>query len=310
VNSYTFTNVTANRTISASFALKTFTIAASAGTGGTITPAGTSTLNSGASQTYTITSGTGYSIADIKVDGVSVGAVNSYTFTNVTANRTISASFALSTFTITASSGTGGTITPTGTSALNYGGTQTYSIAPSAGYAIADVKVDGVSIGAVGSYTFNNVTANHSIQTSFSLTGTTDSNIAPAAAVTASSENISTGQLAIKAVDGVVAGYPKNPAAEWATMGELAGAWIQLNWARPYVVKQIVIYDRPNTTDQVLAGTLTFSDGTSINVGQLGNYGFGKTINFTAKTISWVKFTITKAKGSNTGLSELKVIGH
>src|SRR5208282_5567876 len=52
------------------------------------------TVKSGASQTCAITSNTGYTISSVLVDGASVGAVASYTFSNVTANHTISASFA------------------------------------------------------------------------------------------------------------------------------------------------------------------------------------------------------------------------
>lgn len=70
-----------------------YTIMASSGLNGTVTPTGTTTLCSGGNQTYTITPDMGYVIADVLVDGNSVGAVASYTFTNVTSNRTISAAF-------------------------------------------------------------------------------------------------------------------------------------------------------------------------------------------------------------------------
>ncbi len=72
----------------------TFTIAATAGANGSISPTGVVTVSSGASQTFTITADTGYQVADVLVDGSSVGEVSSYTFTNVTADHTISASFA------------------------------------------------------------------------------------------------------------------------------------------------------------------------------------------------------------------------
>ena len=71
----------------------TYTITASAGTGGTISPAGTVTVSRNASRSFTITPSTGYSIDRVIVDGSSVGAVSTYTFSNVTANHTISASF-------------------------------------------------------------------------------------------------------------------------------------------------------------------------------------------------------------------------
>ena len=172
VTSYTFTNITANHTISASFTpvSVTYNITASAGTGGTISPSGTVSVNSGSNRTFTITPAAGYTIAGVTVDGTPAGAVTSYTFNNVTANHTISASFSpvIVTYNIAASAGTGGTISPSGTVSVNSGSNRTFTITPAAGYTIAGVTVDGTPAGAVTSYTFNNVTANHTISASFS----------------------------------------------------------------------------------------------------------------------------------------------
>ena len=79
------------------------------------------------------------------MDGVSAGAVTSYTFSNVTANHTITASFTVDTFTITATAGTGGSIAPSGAVTVGFGGNQAFTITPSTGYHVADVLVDGVS---------------------------------------------------------------------------------------------------------------------------------------------------------------------
>ncbi len=73
-------------------------------------------------------------------------------------------------YTITASAGTGGTISPSGAVQVASGGSQTFTIAANSGYAISSVTVDGSSVGAVSSYTFNNVTANHTISAAFSST--------------------------------------------------------------------------------------------------------------------------------------------
>jgi hypothetical protein len=163
VTSYTFSNVTAAHTIAASFSLLTYTITASAGAGGAISPSGAVSVNYGASQTFTITPNSGYQVASVLVDGSSVGAVTSYTFTNVTVGHTISASFAVQTFIITATAQTGATITPSGTVSVAYGASQTFSIAANAGYQVSDILADGVSVGVVSSYTFSNVTASHTI---------------------------------------------------------------------------------------------------------------------------------------------------
>ena len=71
----------------------TRTITATAGSGGSISPSGSVSINNGASQAFTITADSGFEINDVTVNGSSVGAVNSYTFSNVTANHTIHATF-------------------------------------------------------------------------------------------------------------------------------------------------------------------------------------------------------------------------
>ena len=285
-------------------------ITATAGTGGSISAAGTAIVPNATDTTYTITPNANFGVADVKVDGVSVGAVTSYKFSNVTANHTIQATFGLlpgialnkptacesyemggrgpemandpdgsnssywaanpypkwwqvdlqgiydinavfirnyyetgryyqyeiwgstdnKTFTriaekkdtspttdlgdmypvtttarflkvvmtnnsinpsvhitdfrvygtesttthfIDASAGAGGTISPDSTRVFNNGENQTYNITAAANYRVADVKVDGVSTGAVPdntfttSYTFSNITANHTIEAVF-----------------------------------------------------------------------------------------------------------------------------------------------
>ncbi|MBC7534280.1 MAG: lamin tail domain-containing protein, partial [Ferruginibacter sp.] len=119
-------------------------ITASAGANGSISPAGPTDACAGGSQSYTITPNACYSIADVLVDGSSVGAVGSYTFTNVSASHTISATFVLSTYTITVTSGANGSVTPAGASTVNCGANATYTITANACYNIADVVVDGL----------------------------------------------------------------------------------------------------------------------------------------------------------------------
>ena len=159
ISSYTFSNVTANHTISATFSVRTYTITASAGTGGTISPSGSVTVNHGANQTFAITPNTGYSISSVTVDGVSQGAISSYTFSNVTAAHTINATFSAISYTITASAGAGGSISPSGSVSVNHGANRTFTITANTGYTIANVLVDGASVGTVSSYTFSNVIA-------------------------------------------------------------------------------------------------------------------------------------------------------
>ncbi|GEM_PF-6934619 len=217
-----------------------YTITASSGTNGSISPSGATTVNSGSSQSFTITANAHYHIADVLVDSASVGAVESYTFSNVTADHTIAASFAIDTqtltitavhgratknpdksiynygdrvdvtampdagyrfvkwsgtinytsnpvqllmdrdesiiaeftpitYTITASAGANGSISPSGVTTVNSGADQTYSITANQGYRILDVLVDSVSVGAMPIYRLSNISANHTIVASFKL---------------------------------------------------------------------------------------------------------------------------------------------
>ena len=169
LTNYTFTNVAANHTISATFVINTYTITATSGANGTVTPAGTITVSYGGSQVYAITPNTGYRVSDVLVDSLSQGALTNYTFTNVVANHTISATFVINTYTITATSGANGTVTPAGTTTVSYGGSQVYAITPNTGYHIAGVLVDGISNGTISGYTFTNVAANHTISATFAI---------------------------------------------------------------------------------------------------------------------------------------------
>ena len=86
------------------------------------------------------------------------------------------------------------------------------------------------------------------ITVSAAQTGTV--NLAPLATVTASSQNTSTGQLAVKAVDGSADGYPGDYTHEWATTGQGAGAWLKLSWASAYAISRIVLNDPPQQDEQ------------------------------------------------------------
>ena len=169
---YTFKNVQTDSQIEASFekSATTYTITASAGENGSISPPGSVSVTSGGSQTFTITASNDYEVADVLVDSVSQGAITSYTFTHVTANHTITVTFKqkpATTYTITASAGSNGTISPSGSVSVTSGGSQTFTISALDGYEVESVLVDNQSQGAITTYTFTNVTANHTITVTF-----------------------------------------------------------------------------------------------------------------------------------------------
>lgn len=70
-------------------------------------------------------------------------------------------------YTMTASAGDGGSISPSGSASVAYGGRITYTVTPDSAYSISDVLVDGKSVGAVSSYTFADITQAHTIQAVF-----------------------------------------------------------------------------------------------------------------------------------------------
>lgn len=158
--------------------IPTYTITATSNGNGSITPAGVTTVQEGGSQSYTIQADSGYHISDVKVNGKSVGAVESYDFTDVRSNQTIEVTFARNSsgnggggvttrYIIEAEAGSGGEISPDGRVSVSSGSDKTFRITADEGYEIADVIVDGKSVGAVSSYTFENVRKNHTISVTF-----------------------------------------------------------------------------------------------------------------------------------------------
>jgi len=166
-NPRTDTNVTASKSVTANFAINTYSLTVTQGSNGTISP-GTTTKDYGSSQTFSITPSTGYHIVSVTVDGSNQGAIASYTFSSIQANHTITASYAINTYSLTVTQGSNGTISP-GTTTKDYGTSQAFSITPSTGYHIVSVTVDGSNQGAIASYTFSSIQANHTITASYAI---------------------------------------------------------------------------------------------------------------------------------------------
>lgn len=166
---YTFANVTEDHTIRVTFAVNYYIMTATAGSNGTITPLGSIPIAYGDSVAFSIVPDPGYHISDVVVDGISVGAVTAYTIRNVSSAHTILASFTISGYTITATAGPHGAITPSGGVGVNRGDTLSFSIAPAPGYHVDSVFVDGVYAGSPVKYTFADVRANHTIVARFAV---------------------------------------------------------------------------------------------------------------------------------------------
>ena len=218
---YTTGPVTANCTVSATFAIRTFTISASAGANGAITPSGAVSVNYGATRAFTITPGAGYHVADVLVDGSSVGAVTSYSFTNVLAGHSISATFAANTYTVTPSAGANGTISPSAPQTVNQNATTSFTVTPNSGYAIASVTGCGGTLSG-STYTTGPVTANCTVTASFaaSAPNTLTVNRSGSGSVVSLPAGIDCGQICSSGFTGGTAvSLTATPAAGWTFAG-------------------------------------------------------------------------------------------
>ncbi|NLV26262.1 MAG: PKD domain-containing protein [Methanomicrobiales archaeon] len=171
VNPYNIT-VTEDHDIVAHFQSDVLTITAVAGEGGKIEPNGSVEVTFGEDQCFNITANPNYYISSVIVDEEDLGNQTSpytYCFDNVTTDHAIEAEFLQYAYTITPTAGTGGTISPSTPQVVPIGDDITFTITPGSCYTILDVQVDGVSKGALSTYTFEDVNADHSIHADFKI---------------------------------------------------------------------------------------------------------------------------------------------
>ncbi len=136
-----------------------------------------------------------------------------------------------------------------------------------------------------------------------------NNNIASGATVTVSSAlagrggNMAVDFITTGCVVAAVEGY-----GDWVS-NETTNAWINLQWGSAKTINQIVLYDRSSETNQVTSGRLTFSDGSYIDVGPLDDRGKPVTVNFSSRTVTSARFTVTGVKTGTTksGLAEIQV---
>jgi F5/8 type C domain-containing protein len=148
---------------------------------------------------------------------------------------------------------------------------------------------------------------NHSIITATGAATGAGRNVAAQARATASSANTAAGQSQENAVDGKIDGAT---GTDWAAKDAKAGSWLNLTWPTTQSIDKVALFDRQNLSDQVTAGMLSFSDGSVIKVGALPNNGTALTVAFPAKSVSSVRFTISKVSATthNAGLNELRTL--
>ena len=99
-------------------------------------------------------------------------------------------------YTITATAGANGSITPSGAVGIAAGGSQTFTISPSSGYVIDTLKVDGLEVTATTSYTFSDVKANHTIEVTFKQESQTPDVTAPSITTQPGNATVKVGETA------------------------------------------------------------------------------------------------------------------
>ncbi|GEM_PF-6614243 len=178
VGTYTLSGITAGSALNATFKKK-FTITATAGEHGKIEPAEI-IVEEGDKPEFTITPDAGYAIDKVTLDGVEVTnsvTDSKYPLPPASADHKIHVTFkALPPVQhkITASAEENGTIAQIGDVMVDHGKSQVFTITPTGNYQVFDVLVDGASVGAKASYTFENVIADHTINATFHLPGDAD----------------------------------------------------------------------------------------------------------------------------------------
>ena len=166
MTTYTFTNVTANHTIIASFAINTYILTVNKTGTGSGTVSGAGTYNFGTPVTLTASPDVSSTFAGWTGGGCSGTGTCAVT---MDADKTVTATFTQKVYAITATAGANGSVICT-PATVNYGSSSVCTIAPATGYAIADVVIDGLSQNPDPStYTFSNVTDNHTISATFTV---------------------------------------------------------------------------------------------------------------------------------------------
>ena len=140
---------------------------------GKVVPSGEVKVKPGSSLKVSILLNPGFEMEDFKVDGKSVGKVTEYTIENIQKSVDISISVIKNVdgYTIKASAGNGGKISPSGDVKIEKGKDAVFTFSANSGYAVSDVTVDGKKVVASGSYTFKAVSENHTISVSFKYVG-------------------------------------------------------------------------------------------------------------------------------------------
>jgi hypothetical protein len=163
-------NITAACAVTAAFTANSYTVTASAGAGGAITPPSQSVAHGGTA-TFTVTPQSGFTVTS--VTGTTCTPVNTngttWTAANITAACAVTATFSASNYTVTATAGMGGAITPPSQS-VAHGGAANFTVTPQSGFSVTSVT--GTTCTPVnngnGTWTATNITSACAVTATFS----------------------------------------------------------------------------------------------------------------------------------------------
>ncbi|HEY5998126.1 MAG TPA: PKD domain-containing protein [bacterium] len=201
-------------------------------------------------------------------------------------------------YSIAASAGANGSISPEGAVSVPAHGSQTFTITPDPAYRVADVVVDGGSVGAVTTYTFADVMADHGIDASFTAL---TANLALNKTASASSQSSST-YAASKAVDGGTSTYWRSGSTgtQWLLVD--LGAFydvsrVKVSWSSTYYARSFRI--ETSTDGNAFTSRFSTASGTSGTTDAL----------FAAVRSRYVRVYCTVANSSSYRVTELEVYG-
>jgi hypothetical protein len=174
-----------------------FLATATAGTGGAITPP-TQTVDPGVTANFTVTPATGYSVASVTGCGGTWSGSNPYTTAAMIADCAVTASFSLNSYTVSATAGANGAITPPSTM-VSHGSTTTFTVTPATNYSASVTGCNGTLTG--NAYVTGAIIAPCTVAATFTLGSLTVTALAGAnGAISPPSQTVAPGATASFAV--------------------------------------------------------------------------------------------------------------
>jgi PKD repeat protein len=173
-NQYSLHNIDSDRLVEAQFAINQYRIRVTSESNGAvfyngenIAPETIFLANAKTSHTFNFYPGANYHVGNVLVDGQAIGAISEYTIKNITKITTLHVIFEIDRYTIQGYSDTNGKIVPQ-KAMVDHGQNQTFVMEPLLeNYQVADVFIDGQSMGALHYFTFEFVSEPHSISVTF-----------------------------------------------------------------------------------------------------------------------------------------------